>query len=34
MALPAEYVNGSDLLLFIGGIALGHCSSFSVDLQE
>ena len=34
MALPAEYVNGSDLLLFIGGIALGHCSSFSVDFKS
>lgn len=34
MALPAGYINGSDLLLFVGGKALGHCSSFSIDFKS
>lgn len=30
----AGYVNGSDMLLYVGGKAVGHCSSHSVSLSS
>ena len=34
MALPQGYLNGNDLLLFVGGKAVGHCGSYSVDYKS
>lgn len=34
MALPQGYLNGNDLLLFVGGKAVGHCVSYSVDYKS
>ena len=34
MALPQGYLNGNDLLLFVGAKAVGHCSSFSIDYKS
>ena len=34
LALPQGYLNGNDLLLFVGGKAVGHCVSYSVDYKS
>lgn len=34
MALPQGYLNGNDLLLYVGGKAVGHCVSYSVDYKS
>lgn len=34
MALPQGYLNGNDLLLFVGGKAVGHCTTFSIDYKS
>ena len=34
MALSLGYLNGNDLLLFVGGKAVGHCISYSVDYKS
>lgn len=34
MASSLGYLNGNDLLLYIGGKAVGHCGSYSVDYKS